>query len=79
MKNKSPKIQLKISDDDGMVAYLKLPKHPKNNIVGCVKKTISLSEIIKGYIGIPIYLDFDKDDELIELKLLDNYTIKSSL
>ena len=70
MKSKNQKIVLKVNKDDESVGYLYLPKHPKVSINGIVKKTISLSEIIKDYKGIPIYLDFDKDEELIGIEIV---------
>jgi uncharacterized protein YuzE len=61
---------LKISTDDENVAYLQLPKHPKKLVIGIVKKTISLSEIIEGYKSIPIHLDFDEEGELIGIEIV---------
>ncbi len=66
----SHKIVLKVSKDDHLVAYLYLPKHPKKAISGIVKKSISISELIKNYKGIPINLDFDKDNELIGIEIV---------
>ena len=71
MKEKNQKIVLKISPGDGNVAYLQLPKHPKKLVVGIVKKTISLSDLIEGYKGISIYLNFDEDDELIGIEIVE--------
>jgi hypothetical protein len=65
----SKKIILKISEDDDLVAYLFLPKHPKKIISGIVKKSISISELIQNYKGIPINLDFDENDELIGIEI----------
>lgn len=70
MKSKNQKIVLKLSKGDENVGYLYLPKHPKILIPGIVKKTISLSEVIKDYKGIPIYLNFDKDEELIGIEIV---------
>lgn len=67
----SQKIILKVSKDDDLVAYLYLPKHPKRTISGIVKKSISISELIKDYKGISINLDFDADNELIGIEISD--------
>jgi hypothetical protein len=66
----SQKIILKVSKEDDLVAYLYLPKHPKKIIYGIVKKSISISELIENYKGIPINLDFDEDNELIGIEIL---------
>jgi uncharacterized protein YuzE len=64
------KIKLRVSADDPDVAYLQLPDHPgegKYNIVG---NQIRLVEIIEGYQGPDINLDFDKDGKLIGIEIL---------
>ncbi len=64
------KIVLKTSDDDPDVAYLYLPKHPGGGKANVVAKQICLSEIIDGYKGPDVYLDFGHDDELIGIEIL---------
>ena len=64
------KIQLEVSKDDPDVAYLVLPDHPGRGTPGCVSETKSLSEIIDGYKGPAIYLDFDKGGSLIGIEIL---------
>lgn len=63
------KITLIISEDDGDVAYLKLPDHPGNGISGAVNKQVRLLDII-AYVGPDIYLDFDSKGCLIGLEIL---------
>lgn len=63
------KIALKVSNDDELVAYLYLPKHPKKTIFGTVKKSISILELIEDYKGFPITLDFDENNELIGIEI----------
>ena len=70
MKSEKSKIVLKISEGDENVGYVYLPKHPKILTPGIVKKTIWLSDIIKDYKGIPIYLDFDEEGELIGIEIV---------
>lgn len=67
---KSDKIQLKISKGDDQVAYLYLPKHPKKLVPGIVKKTVHMTDLIKDYKGIPLYFDFDENDELIGIEIV---------
>jgi len=68
--NMENKISLSISKDDDQVGYLYLPKHPRTSTSGIVKKTIFITELIKGYKGIPINFDFDKDGELIGIEIV---------
>jgi hypothetical protein len=42
-------------------------KNPKKTTFGIVKKSISISELIKNYQGIPINFDFD--EELIGIEV----------
>ncbi len=54
------------------VAYLKLPAHPKNSIqAGLVKSTLRLLEYIPDYKGPDVYLNFDKDDYLIGIEIIE--------
>ena len=50
------KFELKISDDDSDVAYLKLHDHLGSGTPGVVAKQISLGEIIKDYKGADVHL-----------------------
>ena len=58
-------------DHDEITAYLYLPQHPFKLTPGCVKKTIWLSDLMPGYKGPRIYLDFDAEDVLIGIEILD--------
>ena len=62
-------IQLKISADDDEVAYLFLPNHPKQVVPGIVKKQTRLSDLIDGYKGPDIYLDFDEEGKMIGIEI----------
>lgn len=68
---KSKKIKLEVSEEEGLVAYLSLPKHPKKTIHGIVKKTVSLHDIIENYNGISVYLDFDENGDLIGIEIIE--------
>lgn len=65
----SGRLRLEISKDDSNVGYLYLPTFPVKS-EGCVAKQISLHELIENYTGIPIYLDFDKNDYLIGIEIV---------
>lgn len=67
---KTQEMLLKVSKDDQTVGYLYLPKHPQKTLPNLVKKTIKLSDLIDGYDSIPIYLDFDQDNELIGIEIV---------
>jgi uncharacterized protein YuzE len=62
-------IQLKVSSDDDEMAYLFLPDHPKQVVPGIVKKQTRLSDLVDGYKGPDIYLDFDEDGTIIGIEI----------
>ncbi len=62
-------IQLKVSDDDPEMAYLYLPNHPKQIVPGIVKKQVRMADLIEGYKGPDIYLDFDASGTIIGLEI----------
>lgn len=62
----SKKILLK--EDD--VAYIYLPDHPEQNVQGCVKKTARMCDLIDGYKGPDILLDFDANGVCIGIEVL---------
>lgn len=64
------KIELHSSGDDPKVAYVSLPEHPGRGQGGIVKKVVQLYEVIDGYKGAQINLDFDKDGVLIGIEIL---------
>lgn len=63
------RIELTVSDDDHEVAYLSLPDHP-GTVVGVVKKSVQLRNVIGPYEGPDIVLDFDQHDVLIGVEIL---------
>jgi len=63
------KLQLRVSEDDDGVAYLQLPDHP-GTLSGVVKKTIHLRDVVDGYSGPEIHLDFDGNDVLIGIEIV---------
>jgi len=64
------KIELKVSDGDGRVAYISLPDHPGKGTPGVAVKQLRLMDICAGYKGPDVYLDFDGNDHLIGIEVL---------
>lgn len=64
-------VKLEISDDNQGVGYLYLPGHPKLTIPGLVKRTVSISKLLENYNGVPLYLDFDKNNKLIGIEICE--------
>jgi hypothetical protein len=58
-------------EGDSQTAYLQLPGHPKVVVPGIVKRTIRLSDVISGFKGPDVYLDFDEDGVLIGMEFLE--------
>lgn len=63
------KIELK-TFENGQSAYLSLPDHPGSGVAGCVAKQIRLSDVVKEYDGIDIFVDFDSEGRAIGIELL---------
>jgi uncharacterized protein YuzE len=64
------KIELKVSEDDSDVAYLRLPDHPGSGIPNVVAKQVCLGDVIHNYKGPDIYLDFSQNGKLIGIEIL---------
>jgi hypothetical protein len=64
------KIELRVSEGDGDVAYISLPDHPGKGTPGVVTKQLRLIAICGDYKGPDVYLDFDKDNCLIGIEIL---------
>jgi len=62
-------IELKVSEDDDLTAYLYLPEHP-GMVPGCVERTVRLHELVEGYTGADILLDFAENNVLIGIEIL---------
>jgi hypothetical protein len=61
--------ELKISEDDSQVAYLRLPTHPGSEICR-MSKSLRLIDIIGPYKGPDIVLDFDERGILVGIEIL---------
>ena len=59
-------------DDDAIIAYLQLSRHPGKGSPGAVKETVWLHALIPDYKGPAIYLDFDSDKVLIGIEIIED-------
>jgi len=65
------KIELK-TFENGQSGYLSLPDHPGPGVAGCVTKQVRLSDVVKGYDGVDIFIDFDSEGRAIGIELLSD-------
>lgn len=63
------KIRARMTGRWADTAYVYLPKHPEK-CTGCVAKTIDLVDLIPGYRGPRVHLDFDREENLIGIEIL---------
>ena len=61
--------ELKVSEGDENVAYLRLPGHPGTK-PGIVKRTVSLRALMGEYEGPDVNLDFGEGDKLIGIEIV---------
>ncbi|WP_257454305.1 DUF2283 domain-containing protein [Archangium lipolyticum] len=67
-KKKLGRFELRVSEDDQDVAYLRLPSHPGE---ACeMSKSIRLAELMGSYTGPDVVLDFDQDGVLVGIEIL---------
>jgi uncharacterized protein YuzE len=67
-KKKLGRFELRVSEDDQDVAYLRLPSHPGETCK--MSKSIRLAELMGTYEGPEVVLDFDQDGVLVGIELL---------
>jgi hypothetical protein len=67
-KNKLGRFELRVSEEDQDVAYLRLPSHPGETCK--MSKSIRLAELMGSYTGPDVVLDFDQDGVLVGIELL---------
>jgi hypothetical protein len=65
---KAKKIRVRVSGDESGTAYVSLPGHKAEH--GIVSKTIRLDDLIDGFKGPWVNLDFNKDGVLIGIEIL---------
>jgi hypothetical protein len=64
-------MELTISKDDPQVAYLYLSNFPRNASGKVVYKQICITDCIDGYKGPVLYFDFDENDQLIGIDIME--------
>jgi len=67
-KKKLGRFELRVSEDDQDVAYLRLPSHPGETCK--MSKSIRLAELMGSYAGPDVVLDFDQDGVLVGMEIL---------
>jgi len=66
--DKLGRFELKISEDDSDVAYLRLPTHP--GVTCKMSKSVRLVDLVGRYDGPDIVFDFDEQGVLVGIELL---------
>jgi hypothetical protein len=64
---KSNEINVKISKDDPSVGYVNMPLDNLSDKE--IAKTIDIFDLVDNYQSIPVYLDFNKNNELIGIEI----------
>jgi uncharacterized protein YuzE len=59
---------LRISEDDASVAYLRLPTHP--GVTCKMSKSVRLIDVLGAYKGPDVVLDFDQSGVLVGIEIL---------
>ncbi len=67
-KKKLGRFELRVSEDDQDVAYLRLPSHPGETCK--MSKSIRLAELMDSYSGPDVVLDFDQEGVLVGIEIL---------
>ena len=67
-KKRLGRFELRVSEDDQDVAYLRLPSHPGEPCK--MSKSIRLAELMGSYTGPDVVLDFDQDGVLVGIEIL---------
>lgn len=66
------RIVLRASQSDYHQAYVELVDHP-HQLTECVHKTIRIQDLVEGYIGPGIAIDFDASNRPIGIEILYSY------
>lgn len=67
---KKKKIELHLGAGGTGVAYVALPAHPGMGTPGVTGKQVRLRDLIPDYKGADLYIDFDKNGEVIGVEIL---------
>jgi hypothetical protein len=63
-------IRVSLVGDDARTAYIALPGYPENVVPGVVSRTLNLTDLVKGYVGPRVHLDFNVEGVLIGIEVL---------
>lgn len=63
-------IQLRLPKGSGDIAYLELRDHPHKLTPGLVKRTVRLHNLVEGYIGPGIAIDFDGLNRAVGIEII---------
>jgi len=64
------RIRVKLSGRHSETAYIRLPGMPDENVPGISAKMICLDDVIDGFRGPRVNLDFNSDGVLIAIEIL---------
>ena len=67
------RIHLRTYNNDYHQAYLELADHPHEQVSGCVKRSEFFHNLIEGYIGPSIIVDFNKEGIAIGIEIQYSY------
>jgi len=63
-------IQLRRQDGESAAVYLELRDHPHEPTFGLVKRSVSIHQLIPGYTGPGISIEFDASDRPIGVEII---------
>lgn len=66
--NRQKRFELRLSEDDSDVAYLRLPTHPGDTCK--MSRSIRLVDLLGPYQGPGVVLDFDQEGVLVGIEIL---------
>ncbi|MCP4181600.1 MAG: DUF2283 domain-containing protein [bacterium] len=64
-------MKLKLSRKDKSVGYVYLSNHPGAGTAGASSKNVHLSDLIKDYKGADIIFDFNEENEIIGIEIIE--------
>ena len=68
--NEKSQVQLRLNEGSDDVAYVELRDHPHKVTFGLVKRTVDVHQLIDGYRGPRISLEFDELERPIGIEII---------
>jgi hypothetical protein len=68
--NKKSRVQLKVNEGSDDVAYVELRDHPHQPTFGLVQRSVDIHQLIEGYLGPRISIEFDKMNRPIGIEII---------